>query len=223
MGLMTIMGLAIASMMTTQHREMNALREALAAADFQKTLTAALANGSVCKYVLNNPSSITFDSTSLPQTLTPSLPLYANVMGSTLGPVIAQVGTQASIYSHKLKVSSITLVIKSGSSGTYAGDWLIAFDPSELVRPLRPITVSTILAVDDATPGAAKVTDCMTAPIPASATVYSCPVAGDFCYGRYRLWPGGCNGQLTFSPTCAHGTCGGSVSPCTAVGRLVPP
>jgi hypothetical protein len=72
-GIMGIMMLGFASMMSSQYRETGALEQKLAAMDLEKLLIASLADGTVCQYVLNNPTVLTFDSTAaLPRTI--SLP-----------------------------------------------------------------------------------------------------------------------------------------------------
>src|SRR5947209_6537565 len=73
--IMGIMMLAVAAMMTSQRNEAKALTEKLATSDLEKVLIASLSTGTVCSYVLNNPVVLTFNSATLPATITlPSTP-----------------------------------------------------------------------------------------------------------------------------------------------------
>jgi hypothetical protein len=174
-GLMGIIMLAFTSMMTIQQRETNALSEKLAAVDLQKTLSAVISDGSVCGYIMNNPTPLTFDATAVssasPQeiSLPASRPLYASFSPpNILGPIVAQIGHPPSSYSNNLIVNSIKLSIDGapspmpppGPGATFKGSWLIGFDSTKLVRSLKPTAVSTILTVDTSSPTSAKVSGC---------------------------------------------------------------
>lgn len=164
--LLVVLGIAIVLLSFTTtlfvgfHRETRALAEKLEVLDLEKLLISSLADGSTCRFILNNPTILTFDSTSLPQDLTPSLPLYANVVGAIPGPILAQVGSPVSGTSPSLIVNSIKLNITSGSGATYLASWEVGFDASQLVRPLRPISIGTTLRVDTSTPTAASILAC---------------------------------------------------------------
>jgi hypothetical protein len=179
LGLMSILVLAVMSLQSNQTKEVKALSEQLGILDLQKTVTAAMATGEVCKYVLNNPAVMTFDSTqvslSTPQVVNlGGSPLYSSVKydGTTynLGSVIAKVGEAVSAYSKSLVVSAIKLSIDGapnplpppGAGVVFTGNWQIEFDSQKLVRPLKPISASVLLTVDTTDPSHAKVTDCMT-------------------------------------------------------------
>ncbi len=147
-----ILTMAFATMMNNQWRETRALTEKLAASDLQQLLTASLADGSVCSYVLNNPTVLTFDSTQpLPQTINLTNPtaataaLYLSIVPNAApppatlpGPIAAQVGQPASPTSNTLVVQSIQLQITAGSGNSYAGKWLVTFDPTKTIRSVRP-------------------------------------------------------------------------------------
>ncbi len=163
-GLTAIMAAVFASLITSQQKETRALKEALGAMDLQKVVIAALADGSVCQYILNNPTRLTFDSTALtpttPQTMTPSLPLYTIVQGGIPGPVAAQVGQEASGFSNTLFISNIKLEILSGSGDNYIGQWKVEFDSARTIRPIRPLAVGTIIQTDPGTPTAKTIASC---------------------------------------------------------------
>ena len=172
-GIMSIMMVGFTSMISNQHKETKSVSEILAGLDLQKNLISVLSHGSVCSYILNNPTQLSFDSRSLPQTLTPTLPIYANVSAGVPGAIITQVGQPASTYSASMIVDSIKLRIISGSGTMYTANWIIEFDKSKSVRPHKPIMVSTVLSVDNTTPSAAKIVDCMSEQI-ANRYIQSC-------------------------------------------------
>lgn len=164
-GVMTIVMASVTSFQVSQQRETRALSEKLAALDGEKLLISALMDGSTCLHILNNPAPMTFNSTTLspmtPQYITPSLPLYAKVQSGTPGPVVAEVGKLLSASSPSLVVTSVRLRVNSGSGNTYLGAWEVAFDNSKTIRALKPISISTILTVDNSVPTASKITSCM--------------------------------------------------------------
>lgn len=173
--MMGIVVVGMASMFNYQNREARALSEKLGSTDLEKTLIASLADGSVCRYVLNTPNPLTFDSTAVspsnPQTITLTSPLYASVTPGeppTPGPVIAKVGVAASSYSSTLIVKAIKLQITDGSGSSFTGNWLVEFDSTKTVRPLRPVSVSTTLKVNTESPNS-----------PTSAAIASCQSGGD--------------------------------------------
>ncbi len=168
--IMTVIMAVFAGMMTSQWRETRALTEKLAAMDLEKLLISSMADGAVCAYVLNNPTTLTFNSATLPQIITLPNPnakgapatLYTNILpGLVPGAIAVQDGGLASPISQNLKVKSIQLQINAGSNGHYVGQWIVIFDPASMVRSLAPVTVSTVLEANDTTnPLAATITSC---------------------------------------------------------------
>ncbi len=158
---MAIIMVGFSSMILNQQKETKSVSEILAGLDLQKNLISVLAEGSVCNHILNNPTQLTFNSSALPQTLTPSLPIYASVMSGTPSVVVAQVGQSASVYSSSMVIKSIKLNITNGSGSTYKGDWIVDFDETKSVRPHKPVTVTAVLTVDSTIPTATKIVACM--------------------------------------------------------------
>jgi hypothetical protein len=161
---LAVMGISVAvmtSIVQVQNRENQALSEKLAALDLQKALIAAMADGSVCKYVLNE-SSLTVSPDQSPTPAAPirlSLPssadhpaaLYAFAASGPpprLGPAVAQVDQPASLLSNSLVVKSIRLELTGGSGNTYAGNWLVDFDEHKTIRAIKPAAVSTTVTVN---------------------------------------------------------------------------
>lgn len=215
-GIMGIIASSMASLFVFQYRETHALSEKLGSADLEKTLISALADGSVCQYVLNNPTVLTFDTTKVssttPQTINLTGPLYASINPGppqTPGPVVAKIGQAESGYATTLVVNSIQLLITSGSGNTYVGNWSVGFDNTKTVRALKPISVSTIITVSTTaphTPTAAAITNCQNSPAGGSGVpdvqtfnangTWTKPASGSTvtieCWGGGQ--GGGCNG-----------------------------
>jgi type II secretory pathway pseudopilin PulG len=169
-----IMGILVMTMLTVlqnQNREARALNEKLAAADLEKTLIAALNDGSVCKYLLTAPgsgsTSVTFNPRGLngqnpipvivpiPNPPAGGAALYASInqtIPPTAGAIVAQVGKAPSAYSNTLVVKSIELSINacSGTTGTIgcAANWMVDFDPTKLIRPIKSGAISTTLTAN---------------------------------------------------------------------------
>ncbi len=177
-GIMVIVMAGFTSMLMNQNKETKALSEVLASLDLQKTLVGSLADGTVCGYVLNNPTAIPFDSTALPYTivLPASRPLYAGVSGGVPTVPIAQVNAAASAFAKSLVVKEIKLTITSGSGNKFFGLWQIDFDPAMSVRPHKPAIIGTVLTANITTPAAATVSGCMGDLTAGAAVAQACAV-----------------------------------------------
>lgn len=150
---------------------------------------------------------MTFDSTAalpqyitLPSTATHPAKIFSTVLpGPVAGPVVAEVGQQASVSSKNLVIESIKLQITSGVGNIYAGSWVITFDNTKLARALMPIAISSpMLTVDKSNPSAAKITDCgVIGGFTSCSTVTlnggSTPVTAS-CPSGYTVTGGGCSG-----------------------------
>ncbi len=180
-GIMIVIGAAISSLILSQAKETKSLSEILAALDLEKNIIASMADGSVCQYMLTNPSQSSFNSMALPQKITSPSPIYAKVTQAGPGPIVAKVGDTASTYSSSMIIKSIKLEVLSGSGTSYTGRWLIEFDETKSVRAHKPISVSTTLSVDSTNPTAAKFVGCMTTGV-AQGYMQTCP-AGTFTVG----------------------------------------
>jgi type II secretory pathway pseudopilin PulG len=198
-GLMGILMAAFAQMMTNQMRETKALSEKLASLDLEKLLIAALADGSVCGHVLNNPAPLTFDSTKpLPQYIEgpPGQPikLYTSIVHNppgpdVPGPVAAEVGKPASAMVPSLTVQRIRLAITDKVGSAYKGNWEVILDPTGTTRSLRPIAISTFLGVNASIPTAAKVLVCQQSSNPTTSGWVKPPGGGLIpMLASYNYW-----------------------------------
>jgi hypothetical protein len=215
-GIMMIVMMAVSSMFLSQQTETRALSEKLASLDLERVLIAALADGKVCAYVLNNPTVLTFNSAAaLPQTITlPSssinpAKLYSGIIpGPPVlpGPIVVEVNKPASAISNSLVVQSIQLQIISGVGSNFTGTWAITFDSTKTVRAIKPVYVTTMLTVDNTIPAFSKITGCAAEGIsfvsvaansglcasgcPATATA-NCPVGKKLLTGSCSIIGGG--------------------------------
>ena len=166
-GIMAVVGVGISSMIVGQQREIKALSEMLSSQDLMRSLTASLAKGEVCQYVLKPlPFNASLVQAGTPQTIDlGNSPLYAGMINlTTPGPKLIQKGDQASPYSNTLEVSAIKFVIDSGNYsgaiGSFTGHWQIEFDNSKLVRAIKPVTISASIAANTTNPALALSTSC---------------------------------------------------------------
>ena len=212
MGILSIMMFSFMSMMQSQQKEAKALSEVIATLDLQKTVISALSDGSVCKYVLNNPAPITFNALALPQTVTPSLPVYSNVNGGIPSLPLVKVGDAISPYSSTMIVKSIEFEITSGSGSDFMGQWVIKFDETKSVRSHKPVYVSALIKVDSSVPTASKIYDCMLSGSLAALAGKTCGttqiMAGFNADGTIK-----CQAPSTAATNCAAGQFIGGFNP----------
>lgn len=173
-GILAIVTMAFLTLISSQTKETRAISEKLALLDLERLLISSLADGSVCVYVLNNPTVQTFNSLGpFPQTITLRNPtpttaaLYTTILSNPApppnwlpGPVAVQVNQANSAFAPSLVTTSIQLQIDGGAAGNYSGKWLVSFDSSKTVRPIKGLSISTTLTADISSPAAAKITGC---------------------------------------------------------------
>lgn len=212
-GITGILVLVMASMFDHQRAEIRSLSEKLGANDLGKAVIAALADGTVCRYVLNNPVPLTFNSTAVtptnPQVIDIRTPLYASINpGPPPSPgaelVKANPSTFASAFSNTLWVNSIRLSIHAGSGATYLANWQIGFDQTKLVRAIQPISVLTTLTVDNTNPTAARIVDCQNGRAGSVSGGGWCHPDGgqpNSCPSNFSTW-----GSGTAAGACTSGT-----------------
>lgn len=164
-GITSIAMVAIGTLIMNQAREIKAMTEKMASLDVEKVLIQALADGSVCTKMLtdigyHSSNPVTFDSSLIDTSTPPEIALPNNqIIGgasATLhdGPFLVKKDLRASTLSQTLIVSSVKIAnIKDlGSGDSYLADFIISFDEEKLVRPIKPISISTILKTDNSTP-----------------------------------------------------------------------
>jgi hypothetical protein len=146
--IMGILFIAMASMQSNQVRENRALSEKLGALDLQKTLSSALADGTVCSYVLTHPVA-TITPAALPQKIPIAPAIYASITSAGApGPIFVQAGSQPSAFASTLVVKDMNLTVTSGSGTSYLGSVYINFQESKLIRAMKPASAGVIVTVD---------------------------------------------------------------------------
>lgn len=153
-GIVGIIALAIATMLSNMTRQVRALHEKLAAEETFRFVTQALSASSLCEAALTSPSPIVFNSTG-PQPAS-ALPSDSIPLGGSAYAV--KVGQPASPTSSTLYVSSLDLVNirNAGSPDQWTGDVQVGFDQTKLIQPLRPVLVRITFQTDPSSPATAK-------------------------------------------------------------------
>jgi hypothetical protein len=187
--IMGVLMLGTSTILISFQKETLSLQQKVASMELEKILVAALNDGSVCQYILNNPSVQTFDSSAaFPQIIDPTtagdpaFTIYASVTPNganpaILGSTIASVGQPASSMTNTLMISSIKLEVVSGAGSTYLGNWTIEFDKTKVIRAIHPVIVPTLLTVDATVATATKVTGCQNFTTCIPGDVQACLVA----------------------------------------------
>ena len=167
-GLLGIISAGITSMILSQNKQTRALAENLAAQDLYKSMISGLSNSEVCKFIL---SKHRYDTQSVMngrpyKTNLGNEPIYMNMSSSgTPGMELVKKGDQASAYSSSLFVSGIfyelTSGTVSGSKGSFKGRWILEFDSTKTVRPMKPLSVSSLITLNVTNSGAADIISCM--------------------------------------------------------------
>jgi hypothetical protein len=159
--IMGILAMAFVSMLSTQQRQTSQLSQKLASLDVERTITAALADGTVCNYMLAaKPQVTSLNPTSLPAPTTVITPFVEIPMtaSATAPPaaIIAIPPVAASPMSPSLFIGSIGLtgVVCSGSCATttpqFNGKIVVGFDNThnQLVIPLAPLSFPVIFTLN---------------------------------------------------------------------------
>lgn len=168
LGILGIVSIQVASMLSNQNKEVRGITESLAAQDLYKDLIRSSADSNICKYMLK---SVEFDSQEVLMGKPVKIsmgdkPIYASMTGpDTPGIILTKKGSQASSYSPTLYVKEISFEILSGTvsdkHGVFKANWVVDFEQDKSVRPNRPLKVSSIFKADVTNPSKAKVESCM--------------------------------------------------------------
>lgn len=164
-----LIGLALSSiaifvfmtMIAGQQKESRALNEKLASLELENLLLLSLADGLVCHYELNNPTVLTFDSSTPNSIAAASIEinqLHSHPLPSA--PLVVERGKSASPNLQSLVVERIRLTGFSGVGTSYTAFWEISFDPTKTTRSLKSIKIPVVLSADNSIPSATKITGC---------------------------------------------------------------
>ena len=166
-GIMIIVSAGFSTIMVNQQKEAKSLTEMLSSQDLMRSLTASLAKGDVCQYVLAPlPFNAQLVKDGTPQTIDlANSPIYSGMVNPTTpGPILIRKGDKASPYSNSVEVSAIKFVVDSGNyagtGGAFKGYWLVEFDNSKLIRALKPVKITASFVADTSNATSATATTC---------------------------------------------------------------
>lgn len=165
---MSIIMLVFTSMLSYQQKETKHLSEKLTVLELRNLLSSVLADGKVCTFELTNPV-VTFDPTNASASISIN---QIHLTASSTAPIVAQVNQAASTSERSVVIQSISLKDFTGSGSSFLAHWEFAFDQSKLIRPLKPIIIPTVIAVENITSNSANIKTCSSA-----GSAGSCPTA----------------------------------------------
>lgn len=169
-GILGIVSAGIATLMSNQMKESRGLQETIARMDFEKSLVNSLSNGSICTFILNNPSQgptsstpnrdrDSFDSSAI----TAANPLVIKIQNllaapSATAPSLARVGEKASALSNNLIISEMSFSIRPNlPPDVFLADFEVSFVENMTVRAPKKVVIKNIqIATDSGTPVNAK-------------------------------------------------------------------
>lgn len=165
--IMSVVGTAMTSLITSQQKETRALSEKLAQLDLQKLLIASLANGSICTAEL---ASNTFNATGPYKINTTPGQLAAQKLNLTSlhasasagAPVLIEVDQAVSANTSQLLVNTISFenFVSTGIPDNFLADLKISFKGS--VRSITPISMKMLVSTKPTDPPPAKtITSCL--------------------------------------------------------------
>ncbi len=168
-GLLGIISAGITSMILSQNKQTRAVAENLAAQDLYKSLITSLSNSEVCKFILSKHKyniQAVMNGRSISKVDLGDEPIYMNMSASgTPGLILTKKGDQASVYANNLFVSGIFYEITSGtiagSKGSFKGQWIIEFDSSKTVRPMKRLNISSLITLNVTDQTASEIISCM--------------------------------------------------------------
>jgi hypothetical protein len=160
-GVMSTMMWVSMDMILQQRRELKSISESLASMETQGTLLKTLSEPSTCEYALNQPTPRTFNSNlvsyATPQSINLNrIPAFA----SATAPTVVEVGQPPSANSNSLIVESIRLSLYSRVGSNFTAEWIIEWNPANMIRLLKPIRIPTIVTADISNPTAATILNC---------------------------------------------------------------
>lgn len=161
--LMMILAYGVMSLVQNQSHEVRIISEKMAAKDMETRLKSSLLNGNYCGclfrgFALNTTLAVpafTAPMTVVPAAFTLPIPpmpaLCASIGTNTVPPVGSKIPNT------NLQISSIYLanVVNLGG-GSYVADLTIAFDPSQMIRAIKPVSATVNFSVDTTDPPAAQ-------------------------------------------------------------------
>lgn len=173
LGIMSIVSMALISLLTNQNKEVKALGERMISKDVETQLKNVLLNSSYCDcllrgYTLNTvttPTAWNSFPLSIPSGYNqppPAAPTPCTALSSfIIPPVGGKIGNSS------VKTAGITMdnILYQGS-GYYTGSLNISFDPGSMVRAMKSLRIPMSFSIDttSGTPAARNFSSCGSAP-----------------------------------------------------------
>ena len=153
-GILSIVGLAIMTLMSSLQRETRYLQQKLNALDLEKHLIAITADGRVCRRAITD-NVYTFDKNDLNNTSLDIPELYSSDDPSA--PILIKQNTAISSDRNDLIIDKIIInSLKEIAANRFTGNLMIAFKSDNLQRRLKPIALKQIFSTDPESPDSAK-------------------------------------------------------------------
>lgn len=204
LGIMSIMSMAMMSLMQSQARETRALTEKMAALDFQRTVEGAISVAASCGKNVSvgnlasgssltfNPASITSTNKNKPQVIANLKDVYG-MDGATVLIDTTSANRVVSALSNNVKIranNGLQLgAYKDPTSGQLVYQLLLAFDGSTLTRPIHNLAMTINATTLPAGGSSIQVTGCIGASAPAPIPPPTVP-SGTWC-GAFEDSSGG--------------------------------
>ncbi|HRK07093.1 MAG TPA: hypothetical protein PLZ57_04940 [Pseudobdellovibrionaceae bacterium] len=145
--------LGITNAMTSSMRESQYINQKLSVVELERLMISALADGSVCTFTALN-DDLRFNANSL-STAVVDLP-EIKLTPSVTAPILVKVGDPMP-GNQSVVVSSIRLEgFELAGTDVYKANLIVQFDPSRLVRAIRPISLREVVYTEPTTPLASK-------------------------------------------------------------------
>lgn len=145
--------LGITNAMTTSMRESQYINQKLSVVELERLMISALADGSVCTFTALN-DDLRFNANSL-STAVVNLP-EIKLTPSVTAPILVKVG-DAMPGNQSVVVSSIRFEgFESAGTDVYKANLLVQFEPSRLVRAIRPINLREVIYTEPTSPLSSK-------------------------------------------------------------------
>lgn len=181
LGIMSVGMLAFTSMQINQIRETRAIAENMATLDLQKNMINDFADGSVCTALFTtNAAVLNFDSTKpfvspagggaleIQISGTPGTDIPVPTTTNLNSPILLQKNKIPSPYASTVVISRVSVQIVSGPAPgstngpnqSYHAQWVVSFDSSKSIRPLKNISSEFDAVVDTTNKNIAKITSC---------------------------------------------------------------
>lgn len=155
-GIVSILGLILATMVVNQNREVAAIGEKMAAKDVELRVKNVVFNGSYCGCLFRgktfNLATLTWNNfpSQIPDSYNQPTPLPPAPCVASTSLVVPAVGEV--ITSSHLKIANLSMTnVANPGPGYYTGDLEVSFDPSLLVRAMKNIKIPMSFNVDTTT------------------------------------------------------------------------